>query len=893
MWWTTRRRRPSRERRLDAELHDHLERHVADLVAHGLDEREARRQARLVFGGVEQVKEQCRDARGGRLFGDIGADLQFAWRLYRNSPVFTVVIVLSLAFGMGANTALFSLADALVLRPLPLPTPEQLIQVNRIGPGGAGPVISYPTYRALRDATSDVVELVATSRVWRWNIRSGAAPAERVAGELVTRNYFDTLRVPATVGRLFSSRDETSATATDRDVTVVVLSHAFWTRRFNADPRVVGAALTINGTAVTILGVAERHFTGVAIGDPVDMWAPLELQPRVLNGPNWLDQAGNNWLRAIGRLEPNATADRLREVAHAAFRRFLVTRGMQNEERIIVADGRHGLAGIRERMERPMTWLAWLVGIVLLTACLNVAMLHLGRATQRERELSVRLALGGSRARLVRQLLIENLLLSGLGAALGLLLAWASKDALLALLFPAAEHPPVDLALNGRLLLFTATLGIVTALISGFLPARLAWRLDLLAGLSQSGTRSTTSSSRYAGFVLPAAQVALTFVLLLGAALFARSLQALQTVEPGFDRAHVLIARMDVQSLPHTRPMFARLYRQLLDESSALPGARRVALADQALFTAAVRQRDISVEGFAPRPDADLNPYVLSVSPGFFDTMGIRFMAGRDFEEIDLSSSAAQVAIVNRSFARYYFDDAPAVGRRFGFGGQGAPHNVTIVGIVDDAKYKDLREDAPHLVYTALGPDNFPTRGFSVSETTLSIRTDGPPALLASALRRKLAAIDAGVPITGIATLQQHVDRSLGQDRLIATLSALFGALALGLTCTGIYGVLGYSVTRRTREIGVRLALGAQPAQIHWMIARRGLTVLALGLMVGVPAAAVAAQSINALLFNVTRLDVVSFGATLLVITIATLLASHGPARAAARVDPIDAIRRM
>jgi predicted permease len=356
---------------------------------------------------------------------------------------------------------------------------------------------------------------------------------------------------------------------------------------------------------------------------------------------------------------------------------------------------------------------------------------------------------------------------------------------------------------------------------------------------------------------------------------------------------------MDVQSLPHTRPMFARLYRQLLDEASALPGARRAALADQALFTSAVRQRDITVEGFAPRPGTDLNPYVLSVSPRFFDTMGIRFLAGRDFEETDLSSPAAQVAqvaIVNRSFARYYFDgasDASAVGRRFGFGGQGAPLDVTIVGIVDDAKYNDLRENAPHLVYTVLGPANFPTRGFSVSETTLSVRTDGHPALLATALRRTLATIDAGVPITGIATLEQHVDRSLGQDRLVATLSALFGALALGLTCTGIYGVLSYSVTRRTREIGVRLALGAQPAQIHWMIARRGLMVLAMGLIVGVPAAAAAAQSINALLFNVTRMDVVSFGGALLVITIATLLASHGPARAAARVDPIDAIRRV
>jgi predicted permease len=780
-----------------------------------------------------------------------------------------------------------------------VPEPDRLMQVNRMGPGGAGPVLSYPVYRGLRDATGDVADLLVTSRVWRWNIRVGQAPAERVAGELVSRNYFETLRVAPSLGRLLSSplvpspqlSLRTPGGAVDDNALLVVLSHAFWTRRFGADPQVLGAVLAINGTPVTIVGVAERRFTGVEIADPVDMWAPLELQPRLLNGPSWLEQPGNNWLRAVGRLKPNATPERLRAVAHATFRHDLEARGLQNEERIVVADGSHGLSGLHARIARPMAFLALLVGIVLLTACVNVATLHLGRAAHRQRELAVRLALGSGRARLVRQLITENLLLSGIGAACGLFLAWVSRDALMALLFPLTDRPPLEVALDARVLAFTAMLGVMTGVLSGILPARLAWRLDVNDGLVRLGARTTDRIAPLAGFVLPAAQVALTFVLLVGAGLFARSLQSLRALDPGFDGAQVLAARLDAQSMPYAPAAFANLYRQLLDGGAALPGVRRAALADQALFTHAVRQRNVTVDGFAPRAEADLNPYVLGVSPGFFETMGIGVVGGRDFDATDLTERAGGVALVNRSFARYYFGDGPVVGRRFGFGGQGVARDVTIIGVVEDAKYSDLRQAAPHLVYTALGPDNFPTRSFSFSETTLILRTDGDAAGLAATLRRTLATVDPGLTVIGIATLEQHVDRSLGQDRLVSVLSALFGALALALTCTGIYGVLSYSVTRRVREIGVRLALGARPAQIRWMVARRGLLVLGAGLLVGLPAALGAGQLVARLLFHVSKADPVTLIGALLILTVVTLLAAFGPARAAARVDPIEALR--
>ena len=865
-----------------------MDRHVADLVASGVSPGEARRRAQLSLGGVEQVKEQCRDVRWSRLWNDARADLVFAGRLYRRSRVFTLVVLASLALGIGVNTALFSLADALLLRPLAVPEPSQLLQVNRIGPGGAGPVVSYPTARVLRDAVAGVADLLVTSRVWRWNVRIGAAPAERVVGELVSPNYFDTLRVTPAIGRVLSASDTASRTASDGDQLLVVLSHNFWQRRFNGNPAIVGSAMTINGTAVTIAGVAEAQFTGLEVGDPVDMWAPLDLQPRLLNGPSWLEQAGNNWLRAVARLAPGSTPEQLRDIAHAAFRHDLESRGLQNEERIVVVDGRHGLSGLHARIAKPMAFLALLVGIVLLTACVNVATLHLGRAAHRERELAVRLALGGGRGRLVRQLLTENLLLSGAGAAMGLALAWAARGPLLAILFPGAPHAALDITLNARVLTFTAMLGVVSGVLSGILPARLAWRLDLNEGLAGGSSRTTDRLTPLAGFVLPTLQVALTFVLLLGAGLFARSLQSLRALDPGFDRTQVLAARLDAQSLPYGPPAFANLYRQLLDRARALPGVRHASLADQALFTHAVRQRNVTVDGFAPRADADLNPYVLGVSPGFFATMGIGLVAGRDFDEAD---DATRTALVNRSFARYYFGDAAAVGRTFGFGGQGAARDVTIVGVVDDAKYSDLREAAPHLVYTVLGPNTFPTRSFSISETTLTVRTDGDAAGLATTLRRMLADIDPGLTVIGVATLDEHVVRSLGQDRLVSALSLLFGALASVLTCTGIYGVLSYGVTRRVREIGVRLALGARPSQIRWMVARRGLMVLCAGLALGIPAALASASLIGRLLFRVSTTDALALSAALLALTLVTLLASLGPARAAARVDPIDALR--
>jgi predicted permease len=815
---------------------------------------------------------------------DLWQDVRFAGRLHRRSPGFALVVVVSLGLGIGVNTALFSLANQLLLRPLSVPAPERLVKLDREGPGGAGPVLSYPAYRAMRDELMGTVPLLATARVWHWNLGLDAAgPRERVAGELTSGNYFQVLGVRPALGRVLEPGDE-------QEGPVAVLSDRYWRRRFDGDPQVLGRRLVINGSAFTVVGVAQRGFTGLEVTDPVDVWTPLGAQPLVLPGTDWLSQAGNNWLRVMGRLGPGLTTAQAEQAGHAAFRRFLASRGFRNEERILASGGAWGLSSLREQLRRPLTFLAVLVVLVLSIACVNVATLQLGRAIHRQRELAVRVALGGGRGRLVRQLLTETLLLAGAGTALGLWLAWCAQGALLALLFPQAEHPPIELGVDARLLIVCAGLGLLSGLASGLWPALRLGRLTATGGLA-SGGRVTAAPTRLAGVGLPVAQIALTFVAVVGAGLFARSLNALRALDPGFDREHVLAVRLDAQAAAYTPAQFAALYRRLLDEAAALPGVRAVGLADQAMLVSAVRQRNIFVDGFAAPAGSDLNPYVLGVSPGFLPAVGTPLLAGRAFDENDLVNGAAPVALVNRAFARYYFGDGPAVGRRFGFGRAGAAGNVVIVGVVEDAKHLDLREAPRHIVYSPLGPTGFPTRAFSFSETTLAVRTTGDPRPLAALLRERLAASDPALPVIAAATMEEQVERSLGQDRLVAALSLLFGGLALLLTCLGVHGVLAYSVTRRTREIGVRVALGARPGQVLALVARRSLTILGLGLLVGIPAALATARLARGFLFQVSPADPAVLAGALLVLASITVAASCGPVRRALRVDPMTALR--
>jgi putative ABC transport system permease protein len=874
------------ERELDAELRDHVERMTAAYVARGLDEATARRRARLEFGGIEQVKEVCRDERRPRWIDQALQDARYALRRCRKAPGFSAVAVLTLAVGVGANTAMFSLVDAVLLTPLPIEDPWRIVQVNRRGPGGQGPVISYPTYQFLRDHPSGFTDLAGTGRVWHWSVTlTEQQGPERVAGELVTGNYFSVLGLRPALGRLLTPEDNLVAGAGGMDGAVAVISDDYWTRRFARNPAAVGSSFSVGDASVTIVGVAPRPFFGLEPGDPVDMWLPMVLQPRLLLGQNWLEQRGNNWLRAIGRLKPAVSPDAARESTLLVFAQLPNAGGQWIE----IADAAFGLSGLRSRLSFVLQLLMGAVGIVMLIACANVAALTLARANDRRRELTLRVALGASRGRLIRQLMVESLVLSLAAGALGLLIAASLVNPLLGLIMQQGSRAAAPPSLDVRMLGFACAVALATGVLVGLMPALSASGKDKTAE-GKVGFDSGTQRQRRAGNILAASQVALSIVLLMLAGLLMKTLWNLRHADTGFEQESVLAVTLDPVAAQHTGPEFGNLYHQLLDRVGALPGVRSVSLSDGAFFGAGQRQRGISVHGYVAKPGDDLNPFVMSVSPRFFDTMGIPIVSGRAFLPED-EARAGSVAIVTQSFARYYFGNRNPVGEHFGFGGPPASRQVEIIGLTPDVKFSEIREKPVHLVYTPIATNQFPNTSFSFSNTTLTVRTAVDSTVMAAQLRPEIRSLDPALPIVALMTMRDQVDRSLGQERVAAVLASAFGVLAAGLACLGLYGVMAYSVSRRTREFGVRFALGAAPRAVAWSVVRESLTLILVGAMIGLVSALGATRIVESRLFGVTTTDPVTLAAALALMVGTSVVAVMIPAWRASRVAPAVALR--
>ena len=539
--------------------------------------------------------------------------------------------MLTLAVGIGANTAMFSLVDAILLRPLPIEDPRQLVQVNRRGPGGQGPVISYPTYQFLRDNQSSFSDLAGTGRVWRWSVTfTDAEGPERVAGELVTGNYFSVLGLRPSLGRLLTPDDNLVAGAGGLSGAVAVISDDYWTRRFARNPAAVGSSFSVGGASVTVVGIAPSSFFGLEAGDPVDMWLPMVLQPRLLLGQNWLESRGNNWMRAIGRLKPGISPDAARQATTSVFARLPNAAGQWIE----IADAAFGLSGLRSRLSFVLQLLMGAVGIVMLIACANVAGLTLARANDRRRELTLRVALGAGRGRLVRQLMIESLVLSLAGGALGLVIATSIVETLLGLIVQGSSRALMPVPLDARMLAFTCIAALVTGLLVGLVPALSASARNRTVD-GRVGFDSGSRRQHAVGNTLAASQVALSIVLLMLAGLLVKTLSNLRHVDTGFEQESVLAVTLDPIAAQHTGAEFGNLYHQLLDRLGAQPGVRSVSLSDGSFFGTGQRQRGISVHGYVAKPGDDLNPYVISVSPRFFETMGIPLIRGRAFAPDD------------------------------------------------------------------------------------------------------------------------------------------------------------------------------------------------------------------------------------------------------------------
>jgi predicted permease len=848
-------------------------------------------------------------------------DLRYAFRMLIKSPGFAAVAVLTLALGIGANTAIFTLINAVLLKSLPVHKPEELfvfgegenIGISLGSPGGSLDLVSYPLYEKFRDQSQAFTGLCAfqsfqSTLSVRLDGPGGNALPEQAHGKVVSGNYFSVLGVNALIGRTLTPEDD----VTEGAHPVAVISYRYWKRRFAQDPSVVGRTIGLNSLPFTIVGVAPPEFFGDTLeGDPADLWLPIMMQPQVMLQESLLKARDDHWLHLMGRLKPGLTLEQAQASLNVRLRPFLTEQAgseLSADERrrilesyVKLTPGNKGLSSLRQQYSEPLHVLMAVVGLILLIACANVANLLLARATSRQKEISMRLALGAGRARLVRQLLTESVLLGVWGGAAGLLFAFWGTSVLVAHVSGGSTYLPLSVEPDAQVLGFTIAASLVTGILFGFAPALRASRLDLTAALKESAP-SLGGGLRRRGFglakFLVVVQVALSLSLLVGAGLFVRSLEKLISQDLGFNRERVLLVEIDPRLAGYKPTQLSSLYRQILDRVNDTAGVRSASLALYSLTSGFKRAGPVSVQGYTPQSQENLSVQINVVGPKYFETVGMSLVLGRGIGPEDTETSP-QVAVINETMARYFFPGQNPVGRRFGFtvaglgihgsGARDSSHSgdFEIIGVVKDAKYNDLREKTPRMVYRPV----FQESGDARYVGSLEVRTVGNPLSVATSVRQILNDVDKNLPVLNITTLSDQVDRSLNQERLIAKLSGFFGLLALLLACVGLYGLMAYAVARRTNEIGIRIALGALRGDILWLVLRETILLVLVGLTIGLPAALAATRLISSMLFGLTPTDPVTISmATFLLVAVAAF-AGYLPARRASRVDPMVALR--
>ncbi|HTV54607.1 MAG TPA: ABC transporter permease [Terriglobia bacterium] len=894
------------EQSLDDELGSSLEVLIEEKVKQGLSQQVARREALIELGGVEQVKEEVRAVRAGRVLDDVCKDIRFAFRTLAKSPGFTIIVVLTLALGIGANTAIFSLINAVMLNLLPVRNPHRLVLLDWTGDmalieGRRSPnaaPLSYPTFEDIRahnqvfSSLFGFVPLGKPSMV----IEGEASLAE---GELVTGDYFSGLGVGPVLGRVITDADEKPGAPR-----VAVISYGYWSRRFGRNPKAVGKGATINGVPFTIVGVAPPEFFGVQPGRSVDVWVPLAEGSRLLpyglsSGPGGRDPFTSSdwwWLMMMGRLKPGVSTQRGTAQADLLFRQsisnFLKTHPATVPPHIRLDPASRGLANLRQEFSRPLWILIILVSVVLLIACANVAALLVARSNTRHREIAIRLALGSSGGRLVRQLLSESVLLAGWGGALGLLFAYWGSHALLALMSGGGEPLTLTVQLDAKVLAFTAVVSMVTGILFGLAPAWRSTRVELTPTLkaTASGTSVVSQRTRLGfGNSLVIAQVALSLPLLVGAGLFVRTLENLENENLGFNPHHLLLFGVDPSQAGYKGEQRIDFYGRLLQRLQALPGVKSATMSQTTLISGLRDGWTVSIEGLKPKPgqnrDVDLN----FVGPSFFKAMEIPLLVGRGIGWQDTASSP-QVVVVNKGFARPFLDGRNPVGYTItvkNFVGKGPPSfSYRIVGMVQDAKYASLREASRPTVYAAYSqmPAYF-------GELHYELRTVGNPLALVPTVRRAVRELDPNLPLAGVKTQTEQIAETVVQERVFARLSSFFAALAGILACIGLYGLMAYALARRTGEIGIRMALGAQKSDVLRMIIGQGLRLALIGVAIGIAGALGLTRFLSSLLYGVKPTDPVTFIAVSLALIAVSLLACYIPARRAMKVDPIVALR--
>ena len=826
-------------------------------------------------------------------------DIRYGLRVLRASPGFAAVAILSLALGIGANTSIFSVVNAALIRPLPVTEPHRLMFVFSGTTTTPWSTSSYPDYLDYRDKSEVFSDLLAYSQI---TVSARVADqTDLITGSIVSGNFFDVLGLRAALGRTFTPEED----KTPNTHPVAVISHGLWQQRYAGDRQIIGQQMTLNGHAFTIIGVTPEGFNGPEVLENNDIYIPTMMQAVVrpprggFSGdmnPDLLSRRGARWMKMIGRLKPGIS----NEQAQAAM--TTIAAGLEqaypNSNRNLVATlfpvSKVDPVGYPQILQVAGLLLA-VVGIVLLIACANVANLLLARASGRRREIAVRLAMGASRSQLIRQLLTESLLISLAGGVTGLLLALWTIDVLkTATPTDGIFAFTLDYQVDSRVLGFTFGLSLLTGLIFGLAPAFQASRPDLVPALKGEASAAVLGSRRFNlrnGLVV--FQVALSLVLLIGAGLFLRSLNNAQSIDPGFSADKVLNARLNINLLRYTKTQGQQFYGQVIERIEAIPGVESASLARIVPMTGGGRTTNFVIQG-QQGPDnvervegAGLaeNPNTVNanvVASKYFSTLGIPLLQGRDFNAQD-SEKAPRAAIINEAFARRHFSDENPLGKRMSFDGANGPW-TEIVGVVRDSKYRTLGENPRPTVYVPLAQNH-------ETGMTLHVRTTGNPLSIAGSVRREVQSLEPNLAITDLQSLSGVVTASLFAARMGAVLLAIFGSLALVLAAIGLYGVMSYAVSRRTREIGIRMALGAGKGSVLRLVLKEGLTLVGGGVASGLIVAFAATRLLTSFLYGVSPLDAVTFAAIPLVLALVALLASYLPARRAAKVDPMIALR--
>jgi len=827
-------------------------------------------------------------------------DIRYALRTFRKSPVFVAVAVLSLALGIGANTAIFTLIDQVLLRLLPVRDPQQLVLLwgrgDHYGSNNGRNKLSYPMYEDFRDK-NQVFSGMFCRNDFDFSLNF-EGKTERISGELVSGTYFPVLGVGPALGRVFNPTDD----QTQGGEPYAVLSYRYWISRFAGDRSVIGKKLVLNGYPFTVVGVSQAGFDGTDPTQSPQIRIPIMMKMQVdqLGFYNFKSRRGR-WVNAYARMKPGVTMEQAKASLQPLMHQML---NMEVQEKdfskaapetkqaflrmwLDLLPASKGRSNLRDQFSNALLLLMAIVGLVLLIACANVANLLIARATARQKEIAVRLALGASRGQIISQLLIESLMLSMAGGTAGLLLAVWIDQALVGFL---PTGPTNTLAISAtpdwRILLFTLAISLATGIIFGLVPALQATRPDLAPTLKDQVGAITSTASVGLRKSLVVAQVTLSLLLLIGAGLFIRSLKNLKGLDPGFKTRNLLTFGIDPPLNGYKPERSREILRQVYESLNTLPGVEAASLAIMPVMEGDEWDQSATVDSFQAKPNEGLDPHMNFLSPGYFKTMGVPILQGRDFRQSDQGKDAPKVCMINENFAKKYFPEGRAVGHRIGMGSDpGTKTDIEVVGVFGDMKYEGMRDVVPIELVRPYEQLDF-TLGMSIY-----IRTAREPEQMFSAARRAVQQIDATLPVVDMKTLEKQVDNSLVTERLVATLSSAFGVLATLLASIGLYGVMAYTVARRTREIGIRMALGAATGNVVWLVMKEVLVLVGVGIVLGLGASWGLTRYVQKELYGIQPNDLTTIILATIGIAIVALAAGYVPARRATRVDPIRALR--